>query len=94
MNDTPKDPENFDPGWIFEGEQGEAHDLSKLPTIIQDRLDRYPDQAEKDRWVAEHPGVNVRPVEGVDGAFVMFLYDQENDVEFVFGEFHRDELLA
>jgi hypothetical protein len=91
MNDS---PEGFDPGWIFEGDRGEAYDLSRITGIIQDRLDHYPDQTEKDRWVTQHPGVNLRPVEGVAGAFTMFLYDGANNLEFVFGEFHRDDLLA
>jgi hypothetical protein len=90
----PTDPEDFDAGWLVEGEHGEAMDLTKLPAIIQDRIDRYPDQAEMQRWATEHPGTNMREVEGVEGAWTLYLYDQANGVEFVFGEFHRDELLA
>jgi len=86
--------ERPDPGHIVEGDQGEAYDMTKLTAIVEDRITRYPDQVEMQRWVEEHPGVNVRPVEGIEGAFTMLLYDQENDVEFVFGEFHRDDLLA
>jgi len=94
MTDTPQGPEDFDEGWLVEGEQGEAMDLTKLPAIIQDRIDRFPDQVEMQRWVTEHPGTNMRPVEGVEGAWVLYLTDPESGVEFLFGEFHRDELLA
>jgi hypothetical protein len=86
------DTENYDDGWIIEGEHGEALDLTKLPTIIQDRIDRFPDQAEMQRWATEHPGTNMRPVEGVEGAWTLFLRDSETGAEFTFGEFHRDEL--
>jgi hypothetical protein len=94
MTDTPKDPEDFDIGWVVEGEDGQVLDLGKLPTIIQDRIDRFPDQDTMRRWVTEHPGVNARPVEGVEGAWVLYLEDHETREEFAFGEFRRDDLLA
>jgi hypothetical protein len=41
-----------------------------------------------------HPGVNLRPVEGVEGAWTLFLRDSENGTEWVFGEFRREDLRA
>jgi hypothetical protein len=93
MTDT-KDPEGFDDAWVVEGEHGEAMDISKLVAIVQDRIERFPDQKEMQRWVTEHPGTYMRPVEDVEGAWLLFLYDQETGEELVFGEFARADLRA
>jgi hypothetical protein len=95
MNETPNDPEDFDDGWLVEGEHGEAMDLAKLPAIVQDRTERFPDREKMQAWVAKHPGfgVNLRPVAGIPGAWTMLLSDETDEV-FVFGEFHNSELLV
>jgi hypothetical protein len=92
MTDTPQD---FVEGWLIEGEQGEALDLTKLPAIIQDRTERFPDPEQMKAWVALHPGfgVNLRPVVGIPGAWTMLLSDETDEV-FVFGEFHNSELMV
>jgi hypothetical protein len=64
----------------------------QLARIIEDRLAAYPDQEELGRWRAEHPGVNFRPVEGVDDHFSLFLHDRDSGADFTFGEFTSDEL--
>jgi hypothetical protein len=83
---------DFDAGWLIEGLHGEAYDLAKLPFIVQDRIDRYPDQEEMTRWKTEHRGVNYRPVEEAQGSFSLYLTDTHTGVEFVFGEFDLADL--
>jgi hypothetical protein len=85
----------FDDGVLWEDSHGQAFDLGKLPEAIAAKLDAYPDQERLAKWRASHlPGVNLRPVQGIDGAWIILLVDDSTDEVFEVGELAREDLRA